>query len=340
MKKLLVMLLILTTFLFITSCDKDTPTDESSSETSAEESTTTEEAITGETEVVFADPRDTYYENVFWENEAQQLEKMSKIVYTDYQEFSEEIADKYVKLKENFNEKIFEDNYLLITHITFTVYNYEVYGYHDFVYNEENNTMSIIADIRAPRSDEAISPSSTTIYHINVIPKNMFPENVNNIPLEINIKANRVNYDFHQIECLEFNQNNLPEIIGAYNELLTFAQSYVSSEDQKSLLLSKIKEEELEDYFIVVMTPSNTQFLYDRAYRSLCIEGNNIAIFVDSIYGDREINESSKPKADFILVPREYYSDDMQDKCFYIYQEINNNGVIESSLVKADKNAQ
>ena len=328
MKKLLILLFILTTFLFLTACDKDTPTDESSSETSKVEETTTVEETTDEkhTEdtVVFADPKNAYYEIIFSGDDAQYLERMSSIVYTDYESFSAEIADKYVKLNENFSEKIFESNCLLITKISFTTGGYDVYGYHDFVYNEENNTMSIIADIRAPRSDEAISPASTTIYHINIIPRDMLPKEISSMPLEIKIEQRQINYDFHQIECNKFNDNDLPKILGSYNELLSFAESYVTKESQKSLLLSKINEEKFENYFVMVMPPESTQFLYDRVYRNLCIKENNVAIFADSIYGTREIEETEKIKSDFILVPREFYSENIESKSFHIYKNQNN----------------
>ena len=206
MKKLLIMLLILTTFLFITSYDKDAPTDESSSETSKveettiiEETTTVDETTTVEatstaeetsTDVVEETSTDvpeiSYYETVV--SEVVHWGYEWKAIYTDYQEFVNEIAEKHLELKDNFNEQIFESNYLVVQSITVTTSGYSVIGYYDFSYNEEDKTMSVYIEMDGPDFGDKISPGGETFCDVLIIPKELFPTNMEDFPNEVQIK--------------------------------------------------------------------------------------------------------------------------------------------------------
>ena len=119
------------------------------------------------------------------------IKNISKIVYTSHQEFVDDMEYYGIELNNNFNEEIFQNNYLLLTHIWVGTGGYDVYGYHKFQYDEANNKMSITADVMIPQSGDIVTMAEENFYHINIIPKELFPEDVSKIPNEIQIEWNK-----------------------------------------------------------------------------------------------------------------------------------------------------
>ena len=107
------------------------------------------------------------------------------ILYTSYDEFMFELGNG-IEFGEDFNESIFEDNYLVIPHYRASVLGYTV-RYYDFEYNENDNSITLGAYIKPPKGPY-VSPASED--HLIIIPirKSLFPENIEEIKDEIVIK--------------------------------------------------------------------------------------------------------------------------------------------------------
>ncbi|MBO5212440.1 MAG: hypothetical protein J6B60_02765 [Clostridia bacterium] len=209
MKKLLILIFILTTFLFLTSCDKDTPTDESSSETSKTEETTTVEdtttvdetstEIVEETTTIEETSKESSVEEPFDRREYYQALNtkdyncfnMTELVYdtlpcvyTSYQQMITNLGTE-VSLDDTATEEIFEKNYVLASLLTVATGAQNVIGYYDFIYDEANNKFIIFADVKDHSGEGFFNQSSHDFCHILVIPKELFPENVDLNTIEI-----------------------------------------------------------------------------------------------------------------------------------------------------------
>lgn len=188
MKKLILLILILSAVLFLFSCDNGEATNESSNESSFGESSIIDETSNNEGNTGIYYETVSSMEGTSWEDYA----KLSKTVYTDYQEFINEVSNKNITLKGNFNKDIFKDNYLLVTRIWVASGGFSVYGYYNFNYNDADNTMSIVADIKVPGKGEHVTDDEVNFYKIIILPKELFPDDVSKIPNEIEIIKNGV----------------------------------------------------------------------------------------------------------------------------------------------------
>ncbi len=135
-------------------------------------------------------------------------------------------------------------------------------------------------------------------------------------------------YTHYLVECNAFFENRLPKMIGNNEEFLKFIGEYVTNECAKKELISKISAETFDDYFVMVIYDSSityhhTETLIERTYKDFRVVDDTIVFCVSSIYPASKHEDYIKTeKSDFILIPREFYNEDLQDKTIKIYNEI------------------
>ena len=107
------------------------------------------------------------------------------ILYTSYDEFMFELGNG-IEFGEDFNESIFEDNYLVIAHYETGNMGYTI-RYYDFEYNESDNSITLGIYTKPPKGPWVLPATED---HLSIIPirKSLFPENIEEIKDEIVIK--------------------------------------------------------------------------------------------------------------------------------------------------------
>lgn len=147
-------------------------------------------------------------------------------------------------------------------------------------------------------------------------------ENVTDLEKEIGY------YTHYLVRCDAFFENRLPKIIGNNEEFLKFVGEYVPDESSKNKLLSNITSETFNNYFVMVIydsaiEPYHTENLIERTYKDFRVEDDTIVFCVSSIYPSSKLEDYIKTeKSDFVLIPRTFYNENLQNKIFKIYKEV------------------
>ena len=177
MKKLVLILLILMTFLFVTSCDKK-EADNNESSSSLNEDTSTQGSLNDEKAPL--NPEDLYQVinlgDDFWVTE----NILSKRIYKSYDELTSEIDESILKAN-NVSEELFNENYILYLNATNLSdafrYGFSAFlvGYSDLVYEDGVIYMNVYGENSGEEYIQVISYH----HHLVVIPKDEIPENIN-----------------------------------------------------------------------------------------------------------------------------------------------------------------
>ena len=177
MKKLVLILLILTTFLFVTSCDKK-EADNNESSSSLNEDTSTQGSLNDEKAPL---NHEDLYQVInlgddFWVTE----NILSKRIYKSYDELTSEIDESILKAN-NVSEELFNENYILYLNATNLSdafrYGFSAFlvGYSDLVYEDG----AIYMNVYGENSGELFIDVISYHHHLVVIPKDEIPENIN-----------------------------------------------------------------------------------------------------------------------------------------------------------------
>ena len=177
MKKILLILLILTTFLFATSCDKK-EADNNESSSNLNEDTSTQGSLNDEKAPL--NPEDLYQVinlgDDFWVTE----NILSKRIYKSYDELTSEIDESILKAN-NVSEELFNENYILYLNATNLSdafrYGFSAFlvGYSDLVYEDGVIYMNVYGE----NSGELFIDVISYHHHLVVIPKDEIPEDIN-----------------------------------------------------------------------------------------------------------------------------------------------------------------
>ena len=177
MKKLVLILLILMTFLFVTSCDKK-EADNNESSSNLNEDTSTQGSLNDEKAPL--NPEDLYQVinlgDDFWVTE----NILSKRIYKSYDELTSEIDESILKAN-NVSEELFNENYILYLNATNLSdafrYGFSAFlvGYSDLVYEDGVIYMNVYGE----NSGELFIDVISYHHHLVVIPKDEIPENIN-----------------------------------------------------------------------------------------------------------------------------------------------------------------
>ena len=177
MKKLVLILLILTTFLFATSCDKK-EADNNESSSNLNEDTSTQGSLNDEKAPL--NPEDLYQVinlgDDFWVTE----NILSKRIYKSYDELTSEIDESILKAN-NVSEELFNENYILYLNATNLSdafrYGFSAFlvGYSDLVYEDGVIYMNVYGE----NSGELFIDVISYHHHLVVIPKDEIPEDIN-----------------------------------------------------------------------------------------------------------------------------------------------------------------
>ena len=177
MKKILLILLILMTFLFVTSCDKK-EADNNESSSSLNEDTSTQGSLNDEKAPL---NHEDLYQVInlgddFWVTE----NILSKRIYKSYDELTSEIDESILKAN-NVSEELFNENYILYLNATNLSdafrYGFSAFlvGYSDLVYEDG----AIYMNVYGENSGELFIDVISYHHHLVVIPKDEIPENIN-----------------------------------------------------------------------------------------------------------------------------------------------------------------
>ncbi|MBO5212439.1 MAG: hypothetical protein J6B60_02760 [Clostridia bacterium] len=336
MKKLLILIFILTTFLFLTSCDNNESTDESSSETSkAEETTTVEDTTTVDetsTEIVeetttiedtstvdketsdessIVDLAEKVYCNmVFLKHHVpHELYHDMKIIYSDYNDF---VTDTGATVDKN----VFDGNYIYI--IKLSCHATTINACYNFEYSNEG------AKVTVEHIDTAADiPMAVFNYFIGiVVPKDLFPEDIENISTAIDITLECV-------EIIRINPYARPITTEYYNELMdgpgvpevlekskviytTFEDVYEAS--NKGLDIAQYYIEEIFDEYYLVKLSYKSGHRYGWAFKGFSdFVYYNGKITVTANYKETDSPRILQEGEHLVAIPKELFPSDLTD---------------------------